>query len=1095
MYKEAFFLIIFIIILYKSDLFFDYDESSTFLTSELLSNNGIREKDTLLTCDTEQTELKSQQQTQGYIRINNKETNDNNWYDSLLKLTFLNTNSFYNNMDYINGLIGINDILLIQETMVAEEDKYKNYVHSGSTHNFYSIPAKKDKLGRPSGGMCCFIKKGIPHIYSAHGDNKIVLKLKGTAIIFVYLPNEGKGNYAFKKEMEHLRFIIDNTIDKNMDPIILGDMNVDFGRSKSKNVKEMNKMLKEYGMIPYDMVYEDGNKVTRHKGSEKSWLDHVLGKKCKNNIKQVKILDDEQSKIDNSSDHYAVSCKIRVQVDPNHNNNRINFKKIIDKKEVRCRWNLSKFKDIFANEFKKYEQEIEFWINKLDNAKTKSEVSNIVHEIYIFIHKSLNECAERASKEVNTLVLNNVIKIESWWTEELKHLNSEVRRYFSLYRRHGDVKYRIRSDTLQKKFRLLHRIELNKYEFRNTIKLDRLKNLNINKFWKKIKNKLQKKLKVQVNIETLKKEFEKIFNDKLVNSSSEKEQENVTKFENENKDKIFENVVVTEEMITKAISELNNNKSIGNMKSSNEMFKHNRSNSFIKLLSVVFTRIFQYGVLPDNFNISIIKPLIKDNLKDHSDQNNIRPISVSDTISTIFEKLMLLFINNMHVNHDKQFGFKANSSCQHALFVFNEILNSNKRKKKKTYVCAIDASKAFDKVNRIKLWNKLIGKIDPFLIRALMVYYGNSLAYVVNEEDISNIFKTTIGVKQGGCLSPRLFTIYIEDVIKEIENLKCGIEIGTIMLDILLYADDILLITDEKNKLKKMLNVLTKFGEQNEIKFNGSKTTLMTYNKTMGANDKLTKLKESLIILKLAGEVITESNSMKYLGCYYSDNYSLNKQMSVKESNIAGKIAQLEKIGINRQGLLPKNKAFLFNCYIRPIIQYGVDTFSLTSNDVRRVKEMEGNALKDSLGLFRRIYSSKLFKALDLETTVNIIKRNKISLFLRLLNNKYTETVIAELINESKSQLIENSLLNDINDLIGIGPIEEMKIKGDIFLNNIKVEHKKRLDDNVTAEISNLLNYRIIDKQKIENILSSFENVREIETNLEQLVLETDIFY
>jgi hypothetical protein len=73
---------------------------------------------------------------------------------------------------------------------------------------------------------------------------------------------------------------------------------------------------------------------------------------------------------------------------------------------------------------------------------------------------------------------------------------------------------------------------------------------------------------------------------------------------------------------------------------------------------------------------------------------------------------------------------------------------------------------------------------------------------------------------------------------------------------------------------------------------------------------------------------------MKYLGCYYSDNYSLNKQLILKESTVAGKITQLEKVGINNQGLTPKTKAFLFNCYIRPIIQYGVDTFAMNNNDI-----------------------------------------------------------------------------------------------------------------------------------------------------------------
>lgn len=511
--------------------------------------------------------------------------------------------------------------------------------------------------------------------------------------------------------------------------------------------------------------------MTRYKGVERSWLDHVLGNKNSKWIIDVKILDDEQTLIDNKSDHLALYSQIKIKVDKNHNNRRVNFKKTIDKSEIRCRWNLEKFKDIFAHEFAKYETEVDFYIDVLTKASTKASVSNAIHEIYIFIHKSLNECAKIASKETHKLVLNNVIKIEAWWTPELKSLNSECKRYFALYRRHGDQKYRIQADITQKRFRLQHRIELNKHEFKDKIRLDRLKNMDINKFWKKVKNKLQKRLKVQVNIDTLKTEFEKIFNEKLVQSSTMVEETAVNNFKSENEHKIFSDLVVDEDMIANVIKDLKNNKAIGNMQSSNEMFKHNRSKNLNKLLALFFTKVLQYGTLPENFNISIIKPLVKDGLKSHSDQNNIRPISVSDTISTILEKILLIHINGMHINNKKQFGFKINSSCQHALFVFNEALNSNRRKKRKTFVCAIDASKAFDKVNRVKLWYKLLGRVEPYVIRILMEYYNNSLAYVVNDEEISEIFTTTIGVKQGGCLSPRLFTIYIEDVIQQIEAL------------------------------------------------------------------------------------------------------------------------------------------------------------------------------------------------------------------------------------------------------------------------------------------------------------------------------------
>jgi hypothetical protein len=116
-----------------------------------------------------------------------------------------------------------------------------------------------------------------------------------------------------------------------------------------------------------------------------------------------------------------------------------------------------------------------------------------------------------------------------------------------------------------------------------------------------------------------------------------------------------------ESLMNSIIKELNNNKAIGINKCSNEMFKNANNINLLKLITNFFRKSICYGILPPNFNISIIKPLIKDGKKRSNDQNNIRPISISDTFCTIFEKLLLVDIGRMHVNNKKQFGFKENS--------------------------------------------------------------------------------------------------------------------------------------------------------------------------------------------------------------------------------------------------------------------------------------------------------------------------------------------------------------------------------------------------------------------------------------------------
>jgi hypothetical protein len=84
-------------------------------------------------------------------------------------------------------------------------------------------------------------------------------------------------------------------------------------------------------------------------------------------------------------------------------------------------------------------------------------------------------------------------------------------------------------------------------------------------------------------------------------------------------------------------------------------------------LALIFKIIINHGVIPREFNTSILKPLVKDAKKSTKEATNLISLAISDVISNMFEKLLLYFIDQ--VNHFKQFGFKKSSSSIHALFV------------------------------------------------------------------------------------------------------------------------------------------------------------------------------------------------------------------------------------------------------------------------------------------------------------------------------------------------------------------------------------------------------------------------------------------
>ena len=69
-------------------------------------------------------------------------------------------------------------------------------------------------------------------------------------------------------------------------------------------------------------------------------------------------------------------------------------------------------------------------------------------------------------------------------------------------------------------------------------------------------------------------------------------------------------------------------------------------------------------------------------------------------------------------------------------------------------------------------------------------------------------FPVRNGFKQSSVLSPTLFSIYVNDLANEINDMQCGIDIDGLNIAIMLYADDIVLLSNSEAGLQSMLNKL-----------------------------------------------------------------------------------------------------------------------------------------------------------------------------------------------------------------------------------------------------------------------------------------------
>ena len=82
------------------------------------------------------------------------------------------------------------------------------------------------------------------------------------------------------------------------------------------------------------------------------------------------------------------------------------------------------------------------------------------------------------------------------------------------------------------------------------------------------------------------------------------------------------------------------------------------------------------------------------------------------------------------------------------------------------YLLLLDASKDFDRVEYVNLFNRLCDRnLCPIVLRIVMNMYVNQVIQIKWNDLLSDKCKISNGVKQGGCLSPSLFSIYLNNLI------------------------------------------------------------------------------------------------------------------------------------------------------------------------------------------------------------------------------------------------------------------------------------------------------------------------------------------
>jgi ribosomal protein L22 len=381
------------------------------------------------------------------------------------------------------------------------------------------------------------------------------------------------------------------------------------------------------------------------------------------------------------------------------------------------------------------------------------------------------------------------------------------------------------------------------------------------------------------------------------------------------------NLPITISEIKKVLKRTKNGKSTGPDMISYEMLKCGQ-NILLPALAKLFNIVLNSGYFPDMWNISAIKPLHKKG--SFFDCNNYRGISITSCLGKCFTSVLanrlLDCIETSNKMPGNQAAFRKNFRTTDHIFTLQSIVNKYCIKQKsKLYACFVDFKKAFDSVWREALLYKILTfGIGGKFYELIKNIYSQSLSCVKLTTGLTQDFKNDIGIKQGDCLSPILFNLFIND-IGHIFSESCDpVMLGNIQLNYLLYADDLLIVSKSKSGLQRSMNNLYQYSQKWHLEINTQKTKAMVFQK-FG--------KKPNIVIKLGNHVIETCNTYSYLGVTF--NSSCTFKSATKDLHTKASKALFSMLSaLNSNDYLDIKVHFkLFDSLIKPIAIYGSEVW------------------------------------------------------------------------------------------------------------------------------------------------------------------------